>query len=116
MKRYFCVSGKCKNLFILSSDVTNVYEKECVNILLSNIYGFVPLSSLKECVYKAMHPLISQFVGFQEAEIQPHDNGTATVKLNLKSGAHKQFKTIKAHWRRIDGDYFLTSSSVAMKD
>lgn len=72
--------------------------------------------SLKECVYKAMHPLISQFVGFQEAEIQPHDDGTATVKLNLKSGAHEQFKSIKAHWRRIDGDFFLTSSSVTMKD
>jgi hypothetical protein len=62
-----------------------------------------------------MHPLISQWVGFQEAEIQPHDDGTATVKLNLKSGAHEQFDTIKAHWRRINGEFFLTSSSVTMK-
>jgi len=48
--------------------------------------------SLKECVYKAMHPIICQWVGFQEAEITPHDDGTATVNLNLKSGAHEQFQ------------------------
>jgi len=72
--------------------------------------------SLKECVYKAMHPLISQWVGFQDAEVQPHDNGTATVTLNLKSGAHEKFEKVQAHWRRIDGEYFLTSSSVQLKD
>ena len=63
-----------------------------------------------------MHPLISQWVGFQEAEIEPHDDGTATVKLNLKSGAHEQFQSIDAHWRRLDGEFFLTSSCVKMKD
>eukprot|EP00551_Chaetoceros_affinis_P012390 CAMPEP_0203673686 /NCGR_PEP_ID=MMETSP0090-20130426/13549_1 /ASSEMBLY_ACC=CAM_ASM_001088 /TAXON_ID=426623 /ORGANISM="Chaetoceros affinis, Strain CCMP159" /LENGTH=456 /DNA_ID=CAMNT_0050539391 /DNA_START=434 /DNA_END=1804 /DNA_ORIENTATION=+ len=72
--------------------------------------------SLKECVYKAMHPLISQWVGFQEAEIHPHEDGTATVTLNLKSGAHEQFDTIQAHWRRVEGGYFLTSSKVTLKD
>lgn len=71
--------------------------------------------SLKECVYKAMHPLICQWVGFQEAEITPHDDGTATVNLNLKSGAQQQFQDVKAHWRRIGGDFFLTSSSVILK-
>lgn len=71
--------------------------------------------SLKESVYKAMHPLVCQFVGFQEAEIKPHNDGTATVLLNLKSGKHERFEEVKAHWRRIDGDYFLTSSSVTLK-
>jgi len=72
--------------------------------------------SLKESVYKAMHPLICQFVGFQEAEIKPHDDGTATVTLNLKNGMHKTFKRVEAHWRRIDGDLFLSSSRVELKD
>mmetsp|Transcript_8173 Transcript_8173/g.15382 ORF Transcript_8173/g.15382 Transcript_8173/m.15382 type:complete len:474 (+) Transcript_8173:181-1602(+) len=72
--------------------------------------------SLKESVYKAMHPLICQFVGFQEAEITPHNDGTATVFLNLKSGQHHRFKEVKAHWRRIDGDFFLTSASVTLKE
>lgn len=70
--------------------------------------------SLKESVYKAMHPLICQFVGFQEAEIKPHSDGTATISLFLKSGAHESFKEAKAHWRRIEGDMFLTSASVTL--
>ena len=74
-------------------------------------------NSLKESVYKAMHPLICQWVGFQEAEIKPHDDGTATVTLNLKSGAHKRFGEVKAHWRRIEGgELFLTSSSVRFRE
>lgn len=72
--------------------------------------------SLKESVYKAMHPLICQFVGFQEAEIKPHDDGTATVRLNLKNGMHKTFKKVEAHWRRIDRDLFLSSARVELKD
>lgn len=70
--------------------------------------------SLKESVYKAMHPLICQFVGFQEAEIQPHNDGTATINLFLKSGAHERFKETTAHWRRIEGDMFLTSATVTL--
>jgi len=73
--------------------------------------------SLKESVYKAMHPLLCQFVGFQEAEITPHADGTATVSLNLKNGAHELFseKDTIAHWRRIGSEFFLTSASVILK-
>lgn len=73
---------------------------------------------MKESVYKAMHPLLCQFVGFQEAEIIPHEDGTATVLLNLKNGAHQIFseKETTAHWRRIDDDFFLTSASVSLKE
>ena len=67
---------------------------------------------MKESVYKAMHPLINQRVGFQEAEITPHNDGTASVTLNIKSGAHTRLRSVKAHWRRVSHDYFLTSSSV----
>lgn len=68
--------------------------------------------SLKESVYKAMHPLICQYVSFQEAEIQPHTNGTATVALHLKSGAHQAFGApLIAHWYRYQ-NYFVTTASV----
>jgi hypothetical protein len=63
-----------------------------------------------------MHPLINQRVGFQEAEVRPHSDGTASVILNLKSGAHINLKKMKAHWRRLDDNYFLTSSSVELRD
>jgi phosphopantetheine--protein transferase-like protein len=71
--------------------------------------------SLKESIYKAMHPLICHYVGFQEAEIRPLPDGTADVTLQLKSGAHERFGEITAHWRRIDG-FFLSSSSVRLKE
>ena len=65
-----------------------------------------------------MHPLICQFVGFQEAEVTPYENGTASVNLNLKNGAHEMIsmEDTTAHWRRLEeGDYFLTSASVTLK-
>ena len=69
--------------------------------------------SLKESIYKAMHPLICQYVGFMEAEVQPHPDGTATATFMLKSGVHHQFESVTAHWQRI-GDHFLSTSSVRL--
>lgn len=62
-----------------------------------------------------MHPLICQYVGFMEAEVQPLPDGTAAVKFMLKSGVHMQFETVTAHWQRI-GTYFLTTSSVRLRN
>jgi phosphopantetheine--protein transferase-like protein len=71
--------------------------------------------SLKEAFYKAIHPLICQYVGFQEAEVRPESDGTASVRWNLKSGADKRFKTVTGHWRRID-EFFLSSACVTLHD
>jgi hypothetical protein len=62
-----------------------------------------------------MHPLICQYVGFQEAEVWPLRNGSAQVDLMLKSGAHNKFRNISAHWRRM-GDYFLCTARVQLRD
>ena len=70
--------------------------------------------SLKEAVYKAMHPLICQYVGFQEAETIPLSDGSAQVLLNLTSGAHHGFESVTANWKALD-DYFLTSARVRLK-
>jgi len=71
--------------------------------------------SLKESMYKAIHPLICQYVSFMEAEVQPLSDGTAEFLFQLKSGAHRQFGAITSHWRR-DGDFFLSSASAALAD
>jgi hypothetical protein len=64
-----------------------------------------------------MHPLICQYVGFQEAEVEPAADGSVVVALNLNSRAHLQFRTVTAHWRRLaDLDLFLTSASVTLKE
>eukprot|EP00545_Synedropsis_sp_CCMP1620_P003043 CAMPEP_0119016564 /NCGR_PEP_ID=MMETSP1176-20130426/13594_1 /TAXON_ID=265551 /ORGANISM="Synedropsis recta cf, Strain CCMP1620" /LENGTH=280 /DNA_ID=CAMNT_0006970033 /DNA_START=119 /DNA_END=958 /DNA_ORIENTATION=- len=54
--------------------------------------------SLKEAIYKASHPLLNQYVGFQEAEVTPLEDGTATVVWNLDSGAHTRLGSLTAHW------------------
>ncbi|KAL3769753.1 hypothetical protein ACHAW5_003021 [Stephanodiscus triporus] len=67
--------------------------------------------SLKESVYKAMHPVLCQYVGFQEAEITPLSDGTAKVTLNLINGSHLGIVVQSASWRKM-GDFFITSASV----
>jgi len=70
--------------------------------------------SVKEALYKAMHPLICHYVGFQEAEVRPSNNGAVNVRLNLNSGAHEDFASVTAHWKALD-NYFLTSARVQLK-
>ena len=69
--------------------------------------------SLKESLYKALHPLICQFVGFQEAQVEPAADGTAQVTLQLNSKAHEQVQDVTAHWRRV-GPYFLSTCSMRL--
>lgn len=40
--------------------------------------------SLKECVYKALAPTLQRYIGYHEAEVTPHLNGTADIKLFLE--------------------------------
>jgi 4'-phosphopantetheinyl transferase EntD len=77
--------------------------------------------SLKEAIYKAAHPLICQYVGFQEAEVTPFADGTATCNWYLDTKADQKISKLTAHWRRIPGDdnskedFFLTTASVYAK-
>lgn len=81
--------------------------------------------SLKEAIYKAAHPLLNQYVGFQEAEVTPHANGTATCQWMLQGDnatlPDKRIAKLTVHWQRItEGDdkndsegydFFLTTAS-----
>jgi 4'-phosphopantetheinyl transferase EntD len=76
--------------------------------------------SLKEAIYKAAHPLICQYVGFQEAEVTPAPDGSATCDWFLETKADQRISKLTAHWRRVsgdddDGDFFLTTASVYAK-
>jgi len=42
--------------------------------------------SLKEAIYKAIHPFVHRFVGFEEAAVVPDVDGTARVTLHLERG------------------------------
>ena len=74
-------------------------------------------NSLKESVYKAMHPILCEYVGFQEAEITPLPDGTAHVILNLQSGSHERMGIVvrSTSWRRLeDGKFFLTTALIGV--
>ena len=71
--------------------------------------------SLKESVYKAMHPILCHYVGFHEAEITPLMDGTAKVSLQLVNNGPNNINIVihSASWKKIGGnDFFLTSASV----
>ncbi|KAL7489296.1 hypothetical protein ACHAW6_014887 [Cyclotella cf. meneghiniana] len=75
--------------------------------------------SLKESVYKAMHPVLCEYVGFQEAEVDPLADGTALVRLNFlydRDSVSPRSRSIvirSASWRRVN-EFFLTSASVGL--
>ena len=42
--------------------------------------------SIKESIYKALHPMVDRYVGFHEAELDLGPNGSAQVTLHLTQG------------------------------
>lgn len=89
------------------------FDKCTTNASFSITFGRT--KSLKESVYKALHPILCQYIGFQEAEITPLADGTAIVTLNLLSRSHERLGIVvhSASWRRM-GNFFLTSASVGL--
>lgn len=72
--------------------------------------------SLKEAIYKAAHPVLRQYVGFQEAEVTPYSDGTASCTWLLDTKADRRIANLTAHWEKlVDDEYFLTSASVYTK-
>lgn len=61
--------------------------------------------SFKESVFKAIHPYLKRSVGFREVEIEPKEDGTASIIFLLESG--ETFSYV-ASWRRHSDKYWLT--------
>ncbi len=56
--------------------------------------------SLKEALYKALHPWVRRYVGFTEVSMQPLADGDCRVELDLRSG-EGPFE-VEARWLRSD--------------
>lgn len=67
--------------------------------------------SMKESLYKAMHPYLCHYVGFQQVEIQPTAEGQGHVQLLFPT----QLGPIHVYWQRM-GPYFLSSCRVYPND
>ena len=40
--------------------------------------------AIKEAIYKALAPRLRRYIGFEEAEVQPHTDGSVDVVLRLE--------------------------------
>lgn len=60
--------------------------------------------SLKESIYKAIHPYVRRFVGFQEVSVTPLADGSARIDCYLK---HGEILEIEGWWRHGQ-DHVLT--------
>lgn len=65
--------------------------------------------SMKESLYKALHPYLCHFIGFQQVEIQPAADGRGLVTLLFVPTM--ELTLIEMYWQRM-GPYFLTSCRV----
>jgi 4'-phosphopantetheinyl transferase EntD len=54
--------------------------------------------ALKEAVYKALHPHLNRYVGFQEASVSLSLDGTAEVTLDLKEPAPPFLVSARFQW------------------
>jgi enterobactin synthetase component D len=62
--------------------------------------------SIKESIYKALHPHVQRYVGFQEAELDIGPNGSAEVALRLEGGEGPFELEAHYHWL---ADHLLTT-------
>lgn len=69
--------------------------------------------SIKESLYKAMHPLLCQYVGFHEVQVQPSSDGSVNTTFYFPGA--DQLTGITCHWRRVGG-FFLSSASLRLKE
>jgi 4'-phosphopantetheinyl transferase EntD len=65
--------------------------------------------SLKEALYKALHPFVRRYVGFLEAELAPEADGSCAAALRL-TGGEGPF-VVEGRWLRR-GDWLLTTCRV----
>jgi len=54
--------------------------------------------SMKESIYKAIHPLVGRYVGFHEAELDLGPNGSAGVTMHLTGGEGPFEIEARYHW------------------
>mmetsp|Transcript_39176 Transcript_39176/g.70173 ORF Transcript_39176/g.70173 Transcript_39176/m.70173 type:complete len:351 (+) Transcript_39176:88-1140(+) len=68
--------------------------------------------SMKEALYKALHPHLHQYIGFQEAAVFPKEDGTFDIELYIKN-TNKRFAA-EGRWTLLDNNMFLTTAHVEL--
>jgi len=69
--------------------------------------------SLKESLYKAVHPVLQRYISFSECEVQPMADGGTKIKMMLEpgleqspavDGARDVTLRVEAHWCTLGGE------------
>eukprot|EP00934_Nitzschia_sp_Nitz4_P004685 Nitzschia sp. Nitz4//scaffold58_size112336//99354//100497//NITZ4_004050-RA/size112336-augustus-gene-0.25-mRNA-1//-1//CDS//3329555040//4675//frame0 len=99
----------------IATRVLTVEEQEALGSLtgISRDEEVLLRFSLKEAVYKAIHPVVNRYVGFQQVEVQPFNDGTATCCWNFPSiwiPSSCSSLEIRLQWRQQDS-FFLTAAT-----
>ncbi len=78
-------------------------ERACVDALdpASQWKEIVLRFSLKEAIFKAIDPHVQRYVGFKEARVEPKEDGTAEIWLELKE-KEGPFE-LDGRWMVVDG-------------
>lgn len=72
-------------------------DVQSTNLLLQVMLRF----SLKEAVYKSIAPELGRLVSYKEIEVQPREDGTATVTNKLAEGKRSKMFSSEAQWREL---------------
>jgi 4'-phosphopantetheinyl transferase EntD len=65
--------------------------------------------SMKEALYKALHPYVHRHIGWDEAEVFPFDDGNVAVNLMLKDFDNNEI-AVSGKWLLLDNGMFLTTA------
>ncbi len=68
--------------------------------------------SIKEAIYKALHPWLERYVGFQELSLDPLEDGSCHIQLNLRSDERLE---LEARWLQ-SGDVLLCTSRARLRE
>ena len=77
--------------------------------------------SLKEALYKAMHPTVCQYIGLRDVEVDPTNCGSALIQFNARDHTNKSSTSLsykgkrysyKASWIKYQDTYCISAVQV----
>lgn len=101
---------------ILTENERSDVDKELLLPLLSKEADIMLRFSIKESIYKAIHPIVKRYVGFQEVEVFPTMDGSGRINFLFND-----FKALglgevnySVEWRLFLNEYIISSIKIAL--
>ncbi len=100
---------------ILTENERSDVDKELLLPTLSKEADIMLRFSIKESIYKAIHPIVKRYVGFQEVEVFPAMDGSARINFLLNDFKALGLREVNysVEWRLFLNDYIISSVNIA---